>query len=108
MRAKPGKYEIRITDYGHEFWAVRPLPAEGKELVLSHHFVAPWTQIRSIQKKYRSPGHMYVPIDDEHCMVWNWEYSFGEEPLSDTEREARTSEQQMARVQSTRKPSGRR
>ncbi|MCY4583300.1 MAG: Rieske 2Fe-2S domain-containing protein [Chloroflexi bacterium] len=88
MRAKPGIYEINKTDYGHEFWAVRPLPAEGKELVLSHHYVAPWTQIRSVQKPFRSPGHMYVPIDDEHCMVWNWEYSFGEEPLSDSERES--------------------
>jgi phenylpropionate dioxygenase-like ring-hydroxylating dioxygenase large terminal subunit len=94
MRAKPGKYEVQLTDYGHEFWAIRPIPDEGKALILAHHFVAPWTQIRSLQKPFRSPGHMYIPIDDEHCMVWNWEYSFGEDPLSDNERE--TADASMA------------
>src|SRR5438094_932162 len=29
---------------------------------------------------------MWVPMDDEHCMVWNWVYSFGEAPLSEEER----------------------
>jgi hypothetical protein len=29
---------------------------------------------------------MWVPIDDENCMVWNWMYTWGEEPLTDEQR----------------------
>ena len=32
---------------------------------------------------------MWVPIDDENSMVWNWQYSTSGEPLSDEEREER-------------------
>jgi len=27
-----------------------------------------------------------VPIDDDNCMVWNWTYSFNDQPLSEKER----------------------
>ncbi len=30
-------------------------------------------------------GHLWVPIDDENCMVWNWMYSWGD-PLTEEER----------------------
>ena len=23
-------------------------------------------------------GHMWVPVDDENCIVWNWMYNWGE------------------------------
>jgi len=29
---------------------------------------------------------MWVPIDDENCTVWNWMYSWGEEPLTEEDR----------------------
>ena len=31
-------------------------------------------------------GHMWVPIDDDNSMVWNWMYSFGEVPLTEEDR----------------------
>jgi hypothetical protein len=32
---------------------------------------------------------MWVPIDDESTMVYNWEYTYGEQPLSEAERALR-------------------
>jgi phthalate 4,5-dioxygenase oxygenase subunit len=29
---------------------------------------------------------MWVPIDDENCTVWNWMYSWREEPLTEEDR----------------------
>ena len=56
----------------------------GDNHVMAHHFVMPWTQIRAHTVRGNLvPGHFYVPIDDENCMVWNWVYSFTDEPLSE-------------------------
>ena len=53
----------------------------------------PFTQIRPYSPKSEAeaakkfnPGHMWVPIDDENCTVWNWMYSWGEEPLTEEDR----------------------
>ena len=32
-------------------------------------------------------GHHWVPIDDHTTMVWNWNYTFGEVPFTQEERE---------------------
>ena len=39
----------------------------------------------------RAAGHFWVPMDDENCMVWNWMYSFGDEPLTEEDRLERGS-----------------
>ena len=58
----------------------------------------PWTQIRPGGRDARDPNselnsriaeHVWVPIDDEKSMVWNWQYSISDEPLSPEEREER-------------------
>jgi len=52
----------------------------------------PFTQIRPQQFQRRSgykpliAGPWWVPMDDDNCMVWNWVYSFGAEPLEGRER----------------------
>jgi hypothetical protein len=53
----------------------------------------PFTQIRPYSPKSEAeagkkfnPGHMWVPIDMGNCTVWNWMYSWGEEPLTDEDR----------------------
>jgi len=54
----------------------------------------PFHQIRAIQaytedspvKKFKIAGHMWVPVDDTNCMVWNWYYSL-DLPLDDGERD---------------------
>jgi len=40
-------------------------------------------------------GHMWVPMDDENCMIYNFIYSFGKEPI--TEEEWREIEQGYGR-----------
>ena len=32
-------------------------------------------------------GHCWVPTDDENSMVFNWLYSYGDEPLSEADRD---------------------
>ena len=84
----PDHYRMYVdyTDYGHQFWAVGS--ADGKNYVHGHHFVMPWTQLRlHTWIMHIVPGHFYVPIDDENCMVWNWVYSFTDEPLPESTRE---------------------
>jgi len=49
----------------------------------------PWTQLRGYSLDVAKPevdGHMWVPIDDDHTMVWNFRYTYGPEPLTEDER----------------------
>src|SRR5437764_14356798 len=54
----------------------------------------PFTQIRPQQlgralgggDRTNIAGHIWVPIDDENCMVYNWMYSYGEEGLNEDDR----------------------
>jgi hypothetical protein len=45
--------------------------------VRAYHWVMPWTQIRA-QGQGMVAGHMWVPIDDENTMVFNWHYHYAE------------------------------
>jgi phthalate 4,5-dioxygenase len=85
-------FDIEPTQFGHRYIAIRPL---GKQqlYVRGYNFVMPFTQIRPFSPKSEAeaakkfnPGHMWVPIDDENCMVWNWMYTWGEEPLTEEDR----------------------
>ena len=54
----------------------------------------PFTQMRHADNpqseadlvKEFNTGHMWVPVDDENCIVWNWMYSWGEKALTEEER----------------------
>ncbi|HEY7168213.1 MAG TPA: Rieske 2Fe-2S domain-containing protein [Candidatus Binatia bacterium] len=88
--------EIELTDYGYVYAATRPLPEE-KNYVRTYQYVMPFHQFFPSQlahsgtaAKFKKPmvrGHMFVPMDDENCMVYNWTYTFGEAPLSDEEQQ---------------------
>jgi phthalate 4,5-dioxygenase len=85
-------FDIESTKFGHRYVTIRPLGQE-QIYVRGYNFVMPFTQIRPYSPKSESdaakkfnPGHMWVPIDDENCMVWNWMYSWGEEPLTEEDR----------------------
>ncbi len=83
MLASPGRLYVEHMDYGHRFWEIAKME-NGDNHIMAHHFVMPWTQIRAhTTADNLVPGHFYVPIDDDNCMVWNWIYSFTEEPLSE-------------------------
>lgn len=84
--------ELDLTDYGFVYTSIRPLGDEGS-YVRIYHYVVPFHQLRAYQidyqlrpKKPEVSGHMWVPMDDENCMVYNWTYTFGEEPISQEER----------------------
>ena len=93
VRGKAPILEVDVTDYGYRYVGIRPLD-EDKTYVRSYHFVMPFTQIRPQQlgramgggDRTNIAGHIWVPIDDENCMVWNWMYSYGKEGLSDDDR----------------------
>ncbi len=88
VRGKAPRLELDLTDYGYRYFSVRPLGEEGT-FIKARHFVMPFTQIRSntsISGKgsVRIPGHYWVPMDDENCMVWNWDHSIIDgEPLAE-------------------------
>src|SRR5579871_6432097 len=93
-RAQAPELEVDLTTYGYRYAGIRDLGAQGI-YVRGYHFVMPWTQIRPTQAqsalesadgiarwKPSISGHFWVPMDDENCMVWNWSYSYGDEPFS--------------------------
>jgi phenylpropionate dioxygenase-like ring-hydroxylating dioxygenase large terminal subunit len=89
--------EVDVTDYGYRYAGIRPLE-DGKTYVRTYHFVMPFTQIRPQQfripgmgERSKIAGHFWVPMDDATCMVWNWAYSFGDEPLTEEDRLERGS-----------------
>ena len=86
VRGGAPSLEVEVTGYGYRYFGIRSLGDEGTD-VQAYHYVMPFTQIRA--DRYvgkRIAGHYWAPIDDESCMVWNWEYSFSDEPLSDERR----------------------
>jgi hypothetical protein len=85
--------DVRLTPYGYTYASLRPLKEEAQNYVRTYHFVMPHHQIRALQsytddgsQKFKIAGHVWVPVDDENCMVWNWYYSL-DEPLDDSERD---------------------
>jgi len=99
LRAQAAVIELDVTDYGYRYAGIRALGDDGN-YVRGYHFVMPWTQIRPTQATstmvdgVRTPvwkttigGHFWVPMDDHNCMVWNWDYSYGNEPLDEEDRD---------------------
>jgi phthalate 4,5-dioxygenase len=99
VRGSAPKLEVDLTEYGYRYYGIRQLP-EGGPYVRGYHFVMPFTQLRphsaldgmrirtgteSDATQY-GPGHYWVPMDDQTCMVWNFTCSFGDEPLTDDDR----------------------
>ena len=84
VRGGAPSLEVDFTDDGYRYFGIRPL-ADGSLYVRGYHFVMPFTQLRSGQKKNEVHGHYWVPIDDENCMVWNFYHSHGDEELGKRE-----------------------
>jgi phenylpropionate dioxygenase-like ring-hydroxylating dioxygenase large terminal subunit len=88
VRGKAPKLEVDITDYGYRYAGVRPLD-DASFHVRTYHFILPFHQIRPSRSEGGAPlvaGHMWVPIDDVTTMVYNWEYSTTDAPLTDEDR----------------------
>jgi hypothetical protein len=72
--------------------------------VRTYHFILPFHQIRGSNRSNGDmvdAGHIWVPIDDETSMVYNWFYSKDEVPLSAEDRLERSSGNGPAHVDQT-------
>jgi phthalate 4,5-dioxygenase oxygenase subunit len=89
VRGKAPTLELDVTDYGYRYAGLRPLDG-GDVHVRAYHFILPFHQIRpgrtgAGQDFTAVAGHIWVPMDDETTMVYNWEYSTTR-PLTDEDR----------------------
>lgn len=83
--------EVVPTDYGYSYAGIRPMGEEGN-YVRAYHWVMPWHQLRPSQVDAVVPrvsSHAWVPIDDYNTMVFNLTYTWGEQPLSESEKALR-------------------
>lgn len=83
--------EVDLTDYGYRYVGIRALGERGS-FVRAYQYIMPFHQMRPRQSGYKGQaakqviaGHAWVPMDDENCMIYNWVYSFGPEPITDDE-----------------------
>jgi phenylpropionate dioxygenase-like ring-hydroxylating dioxygenase large terminal subunit len=74
VRGKAPKLVVDLTDYGYQYAGIRPL-GEDDVHIRAYHFVMPFHQIRPSKSETGQPldaGHIWVPIDDDTTMVFNW------------------------------------
>src|SRR5205807_9915600 len=69
--------EVIPTDYGYCYGAVLDMGEEGTNYVRGYHWILPWNQIRATGG---NSGHIWVPMDDENTMVYNWNVVFPDTP----------------------------
>jgi len=96
IKAEAARVDVDRTDYGYRYAGIRSLGDRG-ELIRSYHWVMPFHQFRPLQFGYygQDPreliaGHIWVPMDDENCMVYNWVYNYGGTPLTQADRDEET------------------
>lgn len=86
--SKAAIVEVVPTEYGYTYGGIRLLP-DASQFVRGYHWIMPWTQLRGYSLDVEKPevhGHMWVPIDDENTMVFNFRYTYGAAPLTEDER----------------------
>jgi len=75
-RSTHPRLEVLTTDYGYTYGSIRYLKDDDKNYVRVYQYVMPFYQIRAgdMNPKGRSyQGHVWVPIDDETTMVYNYQ-----------------------------------
>ncbi len=87
------RLEVERTAYGFRYAGIRTMDAD-RHYVRMYQFVMPFHQFRSQRVNFAagdgSPqdvpllkGHMWVPMDDEHTMIFNWMFACDEtKPLT--------------------------
>jgi phenylpropionate dioxygenase-like ring-hydroxylating dioxygenase large terminal subunit len=75
--SKAPHLEVVPTDYGYCYGAVLDMGEEGTNFVRGYHWIMPWNQTRATGG---NSGHLWVPMDDENTMVYNWSVVFDETP----------------------------
>jgi phenylpropionate dioxygenase-like ring-hydroxylating dioxygenase large terminal subunit len=91
-RVRNPRLEVLETDYGFTYAGVRHMADEHKSYVRAYQFIMPFHQLRSEGGSRGTDlhldGHIWVPIDDEHTWVFNWECRRDGGPISREEWEA--------------------
>ncbi len=80
--------EVDVTSYGYCYAGIYPRPGE-VSFIRAYHFVMPFHQLRPSTTDRGNPsvaGHMWIPMDDDNTMVYNWEYSITDESLNEEDR----------------------
>ena len=88
VRVTAPRMEVELTDYGHRYIGIWPLNDSEKH-IRAYHFVMPFHQLRpsvTAEGHAAVAGHIWVPMDDDTCMVYNWDYSLTDHPLSEADR----------------------
>jgi phthalate 4,5-dioxygenase len=88
VRAKAPQITVDLTDYGYQYAGIRAL-GDAQSHIRTYHYILPFHQIRASRSETGTAvdaGHIWVPIDDENTMVYNWAYSVTDAPLSDDDR----------------------
>jgi phthalate 4,5-dioxygenase len=88
VRGKAPHLVVDITDYGYQYAGIRPL-GDSDQHIRTYHFIMPFHQIRPSRSESGLPtdaGHIWVPMDDHTCMVFNWIYSTTDVPLTEEDR----------------------
>ena len=73
------KLEVEKTDYGFRYAGIRRI-GEGRQYVRAYHYLLPAMQMRAaFIDKEGTPrsipsirGHIWVPVDDEWTLAYNW------------------------------------
>jgi phenylpropionate dioxygenase-like ring-hydroxylating dioxygenase large terminal subunit len=93
VRGKAPTLVVDLTDWGYQYAGLRPLD-EADMHIRTYHFVLPFHQIRPYQTSKGGTavaGHIWVPMDDQTTMVYNWHYSTTDAALDDDDRRERRS-----------------
>jgi phenylpropionate dioxygenase-like ring-hydroxylating dioxygenase large terminal subunit len=88
VRAKAPSISVDLTDYGYQYAGIRAL-GDDQSYIRTYHYILPFHQIRASRSETGGrvdAGHIWVPIDDENTMVYNWQYSVTDEPLTDADK----------------------
>jgi nitrite reductase/ring-hydroxylating ferredoxin subunit len=76
------RIDVERTGYGYMYTGIRQFPTE--QWVCAYQYVMPAMQMRgSISGNFNRPGippkidgHIWIPLDDENCYVYNFAYSY--------------------------------
>jgi phthalate 4,5-dioxygenase len=86
-RATAPRLEVLVTDYGYRYASVRHIKDEDKDYIRVYQFVMPFHQMRSFEGyepgRAVVQGHMWMPVDDENCWVFNWMYARDGQPIAE-------------------------
>ena len=77
VRGKAPTLVLDVTDYGYQYSGIRPL-GDADMHIRTYHFILPFHQIRPSRSDSGASliaGHIWVPIDDESTVVYNWAWS---------------------------------